>query len=73
VIEREGAGFRQRAYVKSGNPGIDDRFGASVALSGDGALLTAGAIGEDSAATGVGGDRSSDAAPGAGAVYTFTR
>jgi trimeric autotransporter adhesin len=46
---------------------------AGVAGLDVGALLTAGAIGEDSAATGVGGDRSSDAAPGAGAVYTFTR
>ncbi|MCU7924948.1 MAG: FG-GAP repeat protein [Candidatus Thiodiazotropha sp. (ex Dulcina madagascariensis)] len=50
-----------------------DRFGDSVALSGDGATLAVGATGEDSLATGI--DSNPDEARGfmAGAVYLFVR
>ncbi len=40
------------AYVKAPNAREGDWFGASVALSGDGATLAAGATGDDSSATG---------------------
>jgi hypothetical protein len=50
-----------------------DRFGYSLALSDDGATLAVGAIGEDSAATGVDGNQADNSAAQAGAVYVFTR
>jgi hypothetical protein len=59
------------ARLSAFNVGAGDLFGWSVALSGDGGTLAVGAINEASAATGVGGDQASDAAPGAGAVYVF--
>ncbi len=64
-------GLAQRAYVKASNAGTGDTFDAAVALSASGAILAANAVGEDSAATGVGGDQTSDAAPYAGAIYVF--
>ena len=73
VFTRTGGEWMQQAYLKASNPGLDDRFGHSVALSPDGGTLVVGAIDEDSAATGVGGDEASDAAPNSGAVYVFTR
>jgi len=73
VFARSGTSWDQQAYVKASNTGAGDLFGASVALSADGSILAVGAEGEDSAATGVGGDQADDAAGLAGAVYTFTR
>jgi hypothetical protein len=64
---------RQGAYVKASNTGVLDRFGTSVALSADGNVLAVGAVGEGSNATGVGGDESNNAMPGAGAVYVYRR
>jgi len=65
--------WTQQAYVKASNTDPNDFFGTSVALSADGNTLAVGAHGEASNATGVGGNQSNDAAPGAGAVYVFTR
>ncbi|MDO3388301.1 hypothetical protein QWI17_20815 [Gilvimarinus sp. SDUM040013] len=50
-----------------------DRFGHSVALSGDGTTLAVGAIYEASADGGINGDESDNTAPNAGAVYIFTQ
>ena len=63
----------QRAYIKASNTDVGDVFGASVALSADGSTLAVGAVGEASAAPGVGGDQADDTAPVAGAVYIFRR
>jgi len=72
VFTRDGAGlWSQQAYIKASNTQADDRFGASVTLSGD--TLAVGAIGEDSATTGVGGNQADNSAASAGAVYVFTR
>ncbi len=60
-------------YFKASNTGNDDRFGTSIALSGDGHTLAVGAPFEDSAASGVGGDESNDSEYHAGAVYVFRR
>jgi hypothetical protein len=73
VFVRSGAVWSQQAYVKASNTDEDDLFGYSVALSGDGSTLAAGAIFEDSAAAGVGGDEADDTSAGAGAVYVFAR
>ncbi len=61
----------EEGYLKASNTGIDDQFGYPVSLSGD--TLAVGAWGESSAATGVNGDQSSNAATYSGAVYVFTR
>jgi len=61
------------AYIKASNTDAGDSFGWSVALSADGAVLAVGAYLEDSAAVGVNGDQTSNAAPGSGAVYVYVR
>jgi hypothetical protein len=72
VLARRGSGpWSQEAYLKASNSDPDDRFGWSIALSGD--TLAVGSRREASAATGVDGDESDNNAPGAGAVYVFTR
>jgi trimeric autotransporter adhesin len=60
-------------YVKASNTGANDRFGNSVALSADGNTLAVGAYGEDSSATGIGGDQTNNSASSSGAVYVFAR
>jgi hypothetical protein len=61
-------------YIKASNTNASDFLGdlASVALSSDGSTLAVGAPFEDSAATGIGGDQTSNAASASGAVYVFT-
>jgi hypothetical protein len=71
VFRRTGRAWQQDAYVKASNTGAGDRFGVSVALSGD--TLAVGAPDEDSAAQGVGGDQADDSASESGAVYVFRR
>jgi hypothetical protein len=71
VFIRTGAAWSQQAYLKASNTGINDMFGASVALSGD--TLAVGASSEDSCATGVNSDQLSDNCSDAGAVYLYTR
>jgi cysteine-rich repeat protein len=73
VFRREGGAWSQEAYVKASNTGDSDAFGLSVALSGDGNTLAVGAFGEDSSATGIGGDQTDVVADNAGAVYVFAR
>ncbi|MEW6681614.1 MAG: cadherin-like beta sandwich domain-containing protein [Nitrospirota bacterium] len=63
--------FAQQAYAKASNTGADDHFGYSVALNGD--TMVVGAPSEDSAATGVDGDGTSNNAANSGAVYVFVR
>jgi len=60
-------------YVKASNTGAFDNFAWSVAISGDGNTLAVSATGEDSVATGVGGNQADSAASAAGAVYVFTK
>jgi cysteine-rich repeat protein len=69
VYRRMGMAWQQEAYLKASNTGIYDRFGWSVALSGD--TLAAGAYQEDCGAQGVGGNQDDDSAPDSGAVYIF--
>jgi hypothetical protein len=71
VFTRTGGAWTQQAYVKASNTNAVDFFGWSVALDGD--SLAVGAIQEDSAATGVGGNQTNNSATDSGAVYLFTR
>lgn len=60
-------------YVKALSTDVEDRFGERVALSADGQTLAVGVSGEDSAATGIGGNQDDDSANNAGAVYVYAR
>lgn len=72
VFRRDGQGdWTQEAYLKASNTGAGDFFGSIVSLSDD--RLAVGAIGEDSAATGIDGDGTNNGATRAGAVYVFER
>jgi len=51
--------------------GMRDWFGYSVALLADGDTLAVEAEGEDSKATGVGGDQNDGSMGNSGAVYVF--
>lgn len=73
VYTRDGAEWTRAAYIKATNTGANDQFGSSVALSADGSTLVVGATGEDSDATGVGGDQTNDLASGSGAAYVYER
>ncbi|MFO0828472.1 MAG: dockerin type I domain-containing protein [Phycisphaerales bacterium] len=71
VFVRSGTTWNQQAYLKASNTDAGDGFGNSVAISGEG--LVVGALYEDSAASGVSGDQTNNAAPQAGAAYSFVR
>jgi hypothetical protein len=71
VFTRSDAIWTQQAYLKASNPDSNDKFGYSVALSGD--TLAVSAPGESSDADGVGGEQGDDSVLASGAVYMFTR
>lgn len=71
VFVSSGTAWSQQAGLKAANAGAGDRFGSSVALRGE--TLVVGAPGEQSAATGIGGNESDDSATAAGAAYLFVR
>ena len=73
VFGRDGAAWQQRAYLKPAQNDGGDNFGSAVALSADGNLLAVGAVGDDSAATGIDGDANDNSMPFAGAAYLFER
>jgi trimeric autotransporter adhesin len=74
VFTRSGGTWSQQQYLKASNTDAGDFFGSSVALSADGNSLAVGAWQEASAAKDANGDgQDDDSAPGAGAVYVFTR
>lgn len=70
IYSRASGAWRHESYLRPAVFDADDRFGASVALSGDGSRLAVGAIGEDSAAV---GDAGNNDAPDSGAAYIFER
>ncbi len=71
VFVRSGSTWTQQAYLKASNTEFDDQFGWSVAVSGNTVIV--GAVEEDSSATGVNGNQSSNSAYAAGAAYVFVR
>ena len=71
VFVRTSGKWSQQAYLKASNPGYDDNFGYSVAISGD--TVVVGAYQEASNATGVNGNQSDNSYAGAGAAYVFVR
>lgn len=73
--EREYAVFVSReekldaTYIKASNVAGGDVFGYPVAISGN--IMAVGALGEDSNATGIGGDQANNDRSASGAVYVF--
>jgi hypothetical protein len=72
LFSNSSGSWSQTAYLKASNTDAGDGFGTSVALSADGATLAVGAYGEDSNATGIGGDGADNTAGESGAVYLFS-
>jgi trimeric autotransporter adhesin len=70
VFARNGTNWTQQAYVKASNSGVGDRFGTSVALSGE--TLAVGALVEDSSTTGI-NSTPNELANASGAAYVFVR
>lgn len=73
VFTQSGGTWTQQAYIKASNTQNNDQFGSAIRLSGDGNTLAVGAAGEDSNATSIDGDQTSNAASGSGAVYVYAR
>lgn len=71
VFVRTGTTWSQQAYLKAVNPGENDHFGQSVAISGNTVVVSAD--GEDSNATGVDHDAFNDLAPDSGAAFVYAR
>jgi len=73
VFTRSGSDWSQEAYVKSSNSGVQDFFGESLEMSGDGDTLVVGANGEASGSVGINADETDDGSSRSGATYVFTR
>jgi hypothetical protein len=73
VYVREGAVWRQQAFIKASNAGSNDQFGNALAISADGNTLAVAAVFEDSAATGINGRQADNSSEQSGAVYIFAR
>jgi hypothetical protein len=71
VFVRSGTTWTQQAYLKPSNPDALDKFGTSVAISGD--TIVVGAPDERSGATGVNGNQGDNSLAYAGAAYVFVR
>ncbi len=72
VFARSKGQWQQQAYIKASNPDPNDRFGLAISLSSYGNTLAVGVRNEDSGATGVNGNQSSNESDGSGAVYVYT-
>src|SRR5262249_34580842 len=68
---RSGGVWSQQAYLKASNTDAGDRFGRSVASSGD--TVVVGAPDEASFSTGVNGNQLDNTFPNAGAAYVLLR
>lgn len=71
LFVRASGSWTQTRYVKATNTSINDRFGSSIALSGDGSTLAVGAEAEDSGSTGIGGDLDDERMQDSGAVFVY--
>lgn len=71
VFTRTAGVWSQQAYIKASNPDAFDRFGRSLALSGDGRVLAVGATVEGSSDSGIDGNQNDNSKIGSGAVYVF--
>ncbi len=72
-FERNGSVWAQTNYIKASNTEAEDVFGAAVAISSDGVTMLVTATGEDSGASGIGGNQSRNDLVSSGAAYLITR
>lgn len=70
IFVQDGDAWTQQAYLKAANPSMADKFGRSIAISGN--TVVVGAPQEGGSATGVNGAYN-DNAQYAGAAYVFVR
>lgn len=75
VFVRSGTEWKQQVWLKATNTRKNDKFGTSVAISGDGNTVAVGApfAAGTGASNGVNGDPRNDDLPSAGSVYIYTR
>lgn len=73
VYTRSGVTWSQQAYIKASNREAGDNIGQAVSISSDGNTIVAGAPYENSWATGVDGNQSSNGSNLSGAAYVFVR
>jgi FG-GAP repeat len=71
VFVRNGGTWTQQAYLKASNTEQYDRFGESVAVSGE--TIVVGALFEDSGSVGPGSPQNNNSGVDSGAAYVFTR
>lgn len=71
LYRRSGQDWILHRYLKAPAVAAQDNYGSAVALSQDGGAIAIGSNGEDSAATGIGGNQSDDSVQNAGAVYLY--
>ncbi|MDB6024228.1 MAG: Integrin alpha beta-propellor repeat protein [Verrucomicrobiales bacterium] len=71
VFTRIGTNWSQQAYLKASNAGANDRFGYSIAVTGD--TLAIAAVSESSNANGVNGNENDNSLSASGAAYVFVR
>ncbi len=71
LYTRSEGNWSDYSYVKSPNVDVYDEFGSVVVLDGAGTTMVVGARFEDSAASGINGDRTNEQARDAGAVYIY--
>jgi hypothetical protein len=70
-LTRAGATWKHSTVFHAAISDMSDLYGNSVALSRDATVLAIGAPGEDSMASGVGGDPTDNSGSGAGAAYVI--
>lgn len=70
IYRKHGASWQREHVVLPPIANVDENFGGSLAVAGH--TLVVGAFGDPSAATGVDGDPTNTAAPGAGAAYLWS-
>ncbi|MGO4394366.1 hypothetical protein AB4Z46_23680 [Variovorax sp. M-6] len=71
VFTRAGNAWSEQAYLKAPATDVNDSFGARLSISTDGSTLLVSAFGEDSNASGLGGDKNNTGALSSGAVYLY--
>ena len=71
IFSRTGTNWAQTEFIKASNPELQDGFGWSVDLSGDGNTLAVSAPYEDSNAAGINGNQNDNSLTNSGAVYIF--
>lgn len=69
LFKKSGSTWAQEAYIKASNTEANDLFGYSLSINSNGSGLAVGAYGEDSNATGIGGDQTNNSSGASGAVY----